>query len=230
MRRGRGARCCCHRRAGVAGGGRIIGRWATGSCGSWPRGRRGETFQSGTARGRRCTSGLGGGPRTAPGTGSLPICRSTPTGSRGSGSSRSTPPWSAPTSTPRGREKGGGRQRQGRADAGRAGSRGGLRPVPRRADQQAPPRLWRAAGGRWPCCSPPGRPATIRSFPGCWRRSGCPPVGSAGRAPAPSTWSPTKAYSARATRTLLRRRSIRATIPKREDEKAHRRRRGRPGG
>lgn len=39
-----------------------------------------------------------------------------------------------------------------------------------------------------------------------------------------------KAYSARATRTLLRRRGIRATIPEREDEKAHRRRRGRAGG
>jgi transposase len=39
-----------------------------------------------------------------------------------------------------------------------------------------------------------------------------------------------KAYSARANRALLRRRGIRATIPEKDDQAAHRRTRGRAGG
>ena len=39
-----------------------------------------------------------------------------------------------------------------------------------------------------------------------------------------------KAYSSRANRALLRRRGIRATIPEKDDQAAHRRRRGRKGG
>jgi transposase len=39
-----------------------------------------------------------------------------------------------------------------------------------------------------------------------------------------------KAYSAKANRALLRCRGIRATIPEKDDQAAHRRRRGRQGG
>jgi transposase len=39
-----------------------------------------------------------------------------------------------------------------------------------------------------------------------------------------------KAYSARANRALLRCRGIRATIPEKDDQAAHRRARGRAGG
>jgi transposase len=39
-----------------------------------------------------------------------------------------------------------------------------------------------------------------------------------------------KAYSSKANRALLRCRSIRATIPEKDDQAAHRRRRGRKGG
>jgi transposase len=39
-----------------------------------------------------------------------------------------------------------------------------------------------------------------------------------------------KAYSARANRALLRRRGIRATIPEKDDQAAHRRAKGRRGG
>ena len=39
-----------------------------------------------------------------------------------------------------------------------------------------------------------------------------------------------KAYSSRAHRALLRRRGIRATIPEKDDQAAHRRARGRKGG
>jgi transposase len=39
-----------------------------------------------------------------------------------------------------------------------------------------------------------------------------------------------KAYSSKANRALLRRRGIRATIPEKDDQAAHRRRRGRKGG
>jgi transposase len=39
-----------------------------------------------------------------------------------------------------------------------------------------------------------------------------------------------KAYSARANRAYLRRRGIRATIPEKDDQAAHRRARGRAGG
>ena len=39
-----------------------------------------------------------------------------------------------------------------------------------------------------------------------------------------------KAYSARANRALLRCRGIRATIPEKDDQAAHRRARGRQGG
>jgi transposase len=39
-----------------------------------------------------------------------------------------------------------------------------------------------------------------------------------------------KAYSSKANRALLRWRGIRATIPEKDDQAAHRRRRGRKGG
>jgi len=52
----------------------------------------------------------------------------------------------------------------------------------------------------------------------------------AGPAPRPDQLCADKAYSARAHRTLLRRRGVRVVIPERADQQAHRRRRGSAGG
>lgn len=96
----------------------------------------------GTGRGRPPTSGYAGGPRTAPGNGSWTRSwsRTTPSATS-SGPSASTPPPSGPTSTPLGPGKRGLRHRLGRGPRRRRGS---TRAVPRRADQQDPPRRRRA--------------------------------------------------------------------------------------
>ena len=138
------------------------------------------------------------------------------------GSSRSTPPSSAPTSTlPPPAEK-------GDPPAGRTG-RSRPRPIPRRPDHQNPSRLRRQG-------TPTRGSADTRPTPGQHLRASppgthpCPRTGQGRPRCRPDQVIADKAYSSRGFRAYLRKRGIACTIPERADQQRHRHNRGRHGG
>jgi transposase len=86
------------------------------------------------------------------------------------------------------------------------------------------------ASGRCRSWSPPARVVTALSLGRCWAASGCPGWARGGPAPDPIGCWPTRPDRSRANRADLRCRGIRATIPEKDDQAAHRRARGRLGG
>jgi transposase len=85
------------------------------------------------------------------------------------------------------------------------------------------------ANGHCRSCSPPGSAATVHSSlrPGGDRGA----TSGAGRPRSrPDRVLADKAYSSKANRSYLRRRHIKATIPVKDDQAAHRRRKGSKGG
>jgi transposase len=94
-----------------------------------------------------------------------------------------------------------------------------------------PRRIWpvsRAARSS-PWWSPAGNAATARSSPPCWAASGCPGWAVAGREPVPTRCWPTRRTPAQPTAATCRR-GIKACIPSKADQDAHRRAKGSKGG
>ena len=216
-------------------GGVITGWWSTGSCSGPGRAARGVTCPVSTGTGRPSITGIAAGRWTGPGRSSWAGCGPGAMRPRGrTGPSARTPPWSGRTSTrpgpgtrcPRSWSAGAPPNdknpapRPGREALGR--SRGGLST-----------KIHLAAGRR---CRPvtriltPGQHGDSPQFIPLLeairiaRRGKGRPRTRAGRAMGD------KAYSSAANRAWLRRRGIAAVIPVKEDQKKHRRARGRPAG
>ena len=173
--------------------------------------------------GRRSTSGSPAGRPTAPGSASRRPCASRPMrlGSW-TGTPRSTPAWSGPTSTPLGPQRGLPPIQASRQQAlGR--SRGGLTT-----------KLHTICDGRGRNLATrltPGQDADTSELVGLVDAVRVARPGGGGR---PRTrvahLTGDKAYSSRTNRAALRARRIPHTIPERDDQKANRARRGARGG
>lgn len=83
---------------------------------------------------------------------------------------------------------------------------------------------------RYRSCSLRGSERTARSSLRSWTASGCHGQGVVGRALARIGCWPIGAYTSRGNRAYLRRRGIKATIPSKSYQDAHRRKRGPKGG
>ncbi|MEW2426069.1 IS5 family transposase, partial [Streptomyces nigra] len=190
---------------------------------SWLCGGSLHLGRNAAGRGKRSTPASAATPWTAcsPGHSS----RSRPARTRpaiSTGSSRSTPPSSAPTSTPPRRVERGGHRPDEPDDHALGRSRGGLTT-----------KIHLACDGR-------GRPLAVLLTSGQRHDSVCarallerirvPQTGQGRPRCRPDRVTADKAYSSRGFRACLRRRGIACTIPEKNDQQRHRHNRGRHGG
>ncbi|WP_422386677.1 IS5 family transposase [Agromyces atrinae] len=190
--------------------------------------RRGVTFRNGSGSGTRSTSGSTGGPGTAPGRSCSPRCRSRPTPlGKSTGSSRSTPRSRACIST-------------ARPSPGTQGA------VPNHKNPWSEPPdhgIGRSRGGLTTklhlVCDGRGRPLSMMITAGnindttmmsaVLENIRVPRDGKGRPRTRPDRVLADKGYPSRANRAWLRDRRIAATIPERDDQIAHRRKKpGRP--
>src|SRR5690606_12573842 len=213
---------------GGRGRGRITGSLSRGWRGSTGPVRRGVTFRNGSGSGTRSTSGSTGGPGTAPGRSCSPRCRSRPTPlGKSTGSSRSTPRSRACIST-------------ARPSPGTQGA------VPNHKNPWSEPPdhgIGRSRGGLTTklhlVCDGRGRPLSMMITAGnindttmmsaVLENIRVPRDGKGRPRTRPDRVLADKGYPSRANRAWLRDRRIAATIPERDDQIAHRRKKpGRP--
>ncbi|MFK8847514.1 IS5 family transposase [Streptomyces sp. Ac-502] len=169
-----------------------------------------------TAPGTRCTPGFAGGPWTARSSGcSRPPRRRRTQLATSTGSCRSTPPWSVPTSMPPGPEK-------GLRSPGLGRSRGGLTSkIHLACDALGRPLAFTVTGGNTNDCT---------QFTAVMDAIRVPRPGPGRPRVRPSHVIGDKGYSSKEIRAWLRRHGVGHTIPQRSDQIRNRLRRGSRGG
>lgn len=206
---------------GARGRGRIIVSRSRASPGSTARVRPGEMCRSGSESGTRSTSASRAGPRTAPGRGFSPRCRSSPTrpGSL-TGWCRSTRPSRAcistvrPSAAPQGALSNHKNLREEPLDHGIGRSRGGLTSkVHLVCDGRGRPLSWVITGGNINDTTMTAATLDQMRVPR--------PVGRPRQRP--DRVIADKGYPSKKNRAWLQDRKIAATIPEREDQIGHRR-------